>query len=70
LRRTEDGIYVTAVARLLEQIAHARRANTAHGSRTRSFLPFYPNVTMSFLEENLTLPESDALWNSVFPSAK
>jgi hypothetical protein len=32
--------------------------------------PFYPDVTMSFLKENLTLPESDALWNCVFPSTK
>jgi hypothetical protein len=30
--------------------------------------PFYRDVTESFLEENLTLADSDKLWNCVFPS--
>jgi hypothetical protein len=32
--------------------------------------PFYPDVTLNFLEENLTIPASDALWQCIFsPSA-
>ena len=30
--------------------------------------PFYPDVTKSFLEENLTLADTDKLWSCVFPS--
>jgi len=30
--------------------------------------PIYPEVTLSFLQENLTIPDSDALWKCVFPS--
>jgi hypothetical protein len=32
--------------------------------------PLYPEVTLSFLEENLTIPESDALWQCLFPSSE
>lgn len=32
--------------------------------------PFYPNVTLEFLEENLTIPDADKLWRLVFPSAE
>ena len=31
---------------------------------------FYPEVTLEFLEENLTIPDSDALWKCVFPSSQ
>jgi len=31
--------------------------------------PFYPDVTLNFLEENLTITDSDALWKCVFPSS-
>jgi hypothetical protein len=31
--------------------------------------PFYPDVTIDFLEENLTIPDADRLWRLVFPSA-
>jgi hypothetical protein len=30
--------------------------------------PFYPDLTESFLEENLTLADTDKLWSCVFPS--
>lgn len=32
--------------------------------------PFYPDVTLNFLEENLTIPDTDALWKCVFPSSE
>jgi hypothetical protein len=32
--------------------------------------PFYPEVTLEFLEDNLTLPDADALWTLVYPSLR
>jgi hypothetical protein len=32
--------------------------------------PFYPEVTLEFLEDNLTIPDSDALWKCIFPSSQ
>jgi hypothetical protein len=28
--------------------------------------PSYPDITLEFLTENLTIPDSDALWNCLF----
>jgi len=30
--------------------------------------PFFPDMTAQFLEENLSIPDTDALWRVVFPS--
>jgi hypothetical protein len=32
--------------------------------------PFYPDVTIEFLDENLTSDDSDALWRCVSPSSR
>jgi len=42
------------------------RLNIAHAILS----PFYPEVTLEFLEDNLTLPDGDALWKLVYPSLR
>ena len=32
--------------------------------------PFFPDMTMQYLEENLSIPDTDALWRIVFPPKK
>ena len=32
--------------------------------------PFFPDMTTQFLEENLSIPDTDALWELAFPSKK
>ena len=40
------------------------RLKIAHGIVS----PFFPEMTMQFLEENLSIPDTDALWRLVFPT--